>query len=359
MQAGHGRDPGDQSNSVKASFHSEISLAKERLKREQSLNQILGESRAIQGLRDRIRKVADCDVSVLLTGESGVGKELAARAIHYLGHRAGNPFVPINCGAIPETLFENELFGHAQGAYTDAKYRQVGLLGEAAGGTVFLDEISTMTPFVQVKLLRLLEDKTYRVLGEARPRQARVRIIVATNKDLRSLAKRGEFREDLFYRLSIVSLSIPPLRERKEDIPLLVKHFVLKYARDYHKTAREVSPEIMRAFQFYSWPGNIRELENRIQELVVMSSSRVLQLKNALFVLSRKAESPEPELEPFRDAKRKVIESFENSYLLQLLADFRGDVARAARRAGKSRTSLWNLIKKHSICPKDFRGSET
>jgi len=355
LEDGKDRPRGDQKATNAISFHQEILRVKKRLSREQGLKQILGQSPAIQKLRDKIVKVADCDVGVLIMGESGSGKELVARAIHYLSPRSGDPFIPINCGAIPEALFENELFGHAKGAYTDARFRQVGLLKEAEGGTVFLDEIGAINPYVQVKLLRLLQDKEYKPLGDTKSQKANVRIIVATNKDLQSLVKNGSFREDLYYRLNIVLLYVPPLRDRKEDVPLLVQHFISKYTKEYHKPACEICFEAVQAFLLYPWPGNVRELENRIQELVVMSSSSVIQLEHVLSSLGSKSTAIEKKIESFKDAKKKVVEAFENAYLVQLLRDFRGDVARAAICAGKSRTSLWNLLKKRAIMPTQFR----
>ena len=349
------RRRGDQEAINAASFHQEILTVKKRLRHEQGLKQILGQSPPIQELKEKILKVAECDVNVLITGESGSGKELAARAIHYLGSRSGQPFIPINCGAIPEALFENELFGHAQGAYTDARFRQVGLLKEAEGGTVFLDEIGAISPYVQVKLLRLLQDKEYKPLGDTKPQKAKVRIIVATNKDLQSLVKNGTFREDLYYRLNVVLLFVPPLRDRREDIPLLVEHYISKYAREYHKPALEICFEALQTFLLYSWPGNVRELENKIQELVVMSSSPTIQMENVLSSLESQSAAKEKKTEPFKDAKKKAVEAFENAYLTQLLREVRGDVAQAAICAGKNRTALWNLLKKRAIPPAQFR----
>jgi len=205
--------------------------AKKTLKREFALGQILGKSKPIKKLKEDLDRISSCDVNVLITGESGTGKELVVRAIHYLSARAGKPFIPVNCGAIPENLFENELFGHVKGAFTDAACRQSGLVEEADGGTLFLDEIGTTSPYIQIKLLRLLQDREYKLLGDSRLLKADVRIVAATNRVLETLVQTNDFREDLFYRLNVVSLDIPPLRERKEDIPVLVRHFVRNYSR--------------------------------------------------------------------------------------------------------------------------------
>jgi transcriptional regulator with PAS, ATPase and Fis domain len=298
-----------------------------------------------------------CNVNVLISGETGTGKELTARAIHYLSCRAGKPFIPINCGAVPENLFENELFGHAKGAFTGASLQQNGLAKEAEGGTLFLDEISAISPYVQAKLLRLLQDKEYRPLGDPRPRKADIRIIAATNRDLQGLVKKGTFREDLFYRLNIVSVHIPPLRERTEDIPILAEHFIRKYSKEYKKPIKELSKDVMRAFMSYSWPGNIRELEHEVQRAVVMSENTMIDVGSTELATNQSG-SEGSGLEYFNIAKERVVDSFARSYLTQLLKESRGDIVSAARRAGKSRTGLWNLIKRYSIDPKEFRSPQ-
>jgi DNA-binding NtrC family response regulator len=335
-------------------FRAECTSVKESLKRKSGLSHILGRSKAVQELYEKINKISLCNVNVLISGESGTGKELAARAIHYLSCRAGKPFIPINCGAIPESLFENELFGHAKGAFTDAGLQQTGLAKEAEGGTLFLDEISAISPYIQVKLLRLLQDKEYKPLGDPRPRKANIRIIAATNRDLQSLVKEGTFREDLFYRLNIVSLHIPPLRERTEDIPILVEHFMRKYSKEYNKPVKGLSNEAMRAFMSYVWPGNVRELENKIQQIVVMCSGLVMNAETIQLPVS-KPNSRESRFGCFQEAKKNAINFFERTYLTELLTEYRGDVPSAAKRAGKSRTGLWNLLRKHNLSPKNFR----
>lgn len=338
----------------KTILHKDYEAAKEALKRKFGLNQILGRSNLVKELHEKIGRISLCDVIVLISGESGTGKELAARAIHYLSSRANKPFIPVNCGAIPESLFENELFGHAKGAFTDAGFHQTGLVKEAEGGTLFLDEIGSTNPLVQAKLLRLLEDKEYKLLGDPKPRKADIRIITATNRNLKSLVVQGKFREDLFYRLNIVSLHIPPLRERKEDIPILVEHFINKYSKEYGKPVINVTDDAMKIFVSFSWPGNIRELENKIQNMIVMSATSAISAE-AIRLPKMEQQSEEYKLEYFKSAKQKVVTSFENNYLIRLLTEYRGDVVSAARRAGKSRTALWNLLKKYNLSPKKFR----
>lgn len=328
--------------------------AKDLLRRKFGLNQILGKSKVVQELHEKIEKISSCDVNVLISGESGTGKELAARAIHYLSSRAGRPFIPVNCSAIPESLFENELFGHIKGAFTDAGLPQIGLIKEADGGTLFLDEIGSISPLIQVKLLRLLEDKEYKPLGDPRLRKADIRIIAATNKDLQSLVKEDKFREDLFYRLNIVSLYIPPLKERKEDIPILAEYFIKRFSKEFNKPVKEINEDAMRALIDYSWPGNIRELENKIQHIIVMSTGSGINEENIQLPLGELS-FRESKYEFLKVAKKKAINSFEKSYIIQLLREHKGNVASAARRAGKSRTALWNLLKKYNISPKQFR----
>ena len=348
----------------------ERDLAKAALKREFALGQILGNSKAVKNLKENLNKISSCDVNVLITGESGTGKELVARAIHYLSDRNGRTFIPVNCGAIPENLFENELFGHSKGAYTDASFQQYGLVKEAEGGTLFLDEIGTMSPYIQTKLLRLIQESEYRPLGYSKNIKANIRLIAATNKDLQHLVEENTFREDLFYRLNVVPFHIPPLRERKEDIPMLIKHFVKKYSREYNKTIIEIPVVVMNVLVSYSWPGNIRELENKIQQIVVMSTSSVISTKD-IQLATREPISKElviehlnavkeeiinqSEIETFNVAKKKVNDLFEKSYLTQLLAVYKGDMVSASKKAGKSRTAFWNLLKKQNLSPKQFR----
>ena len=325
--------------------------AKTALKQEFGLRQILGKSRAIRDIHNKIRHVASFDVNVLISGESGTGKELVARAIHYSGSRAGKPFIPVNCGAIPENLFENELFGHLKGAFTDANYQQVGLVKAAEGGTLFLDEIGTISSYIQVKFLRLLENKEYKPLGDSMSHKADIRIIAATNTPLIDLVNKGSFRDDLYYRLNVTYFHIPPLRKRKEDIPLLVNHFVNKYSKKFNKPSIKIPPEALRAFVSNPWKGNIRELENMIQQLIIMSEATELDVKQ---IPLPKTESTD-EIESFKLAKMKAINNFEKSLLIQVLTEHNGSVASAAIKLKKSRTALWNLIKKHNISPKQFR----
>ena len=347
----------ENDNSVSGSdLLAERESAKKALKRELGLRKILGKSRVVQELREKIDRISSCDVNVLISGESGTGKELAARAIHYLSRRADKPFVPVNCGAIPENLFENELFGHVKGAFTDAKFPQIGLVKEAEGGTLFLDEIGAVSPYIQIKFLRLLQDNEYRPLGGSKYHKAKIRIIAATNQDLPSLVNEGAFREDLFYRLDIISIHIPPLRERIEDIPILADHFMRQYCHKFNRPVKKISADGLHSMITHAWPGNVRELENKIQQLIVMCPSLVLRAEDITFHGNEEHEAThrESELEHFKIAKRRIISQFEKSYLTRLLTEHRGNVVKAADSAGKSRTAFWNLLKRHNISPKEF-----
>lgn len=335
-------------------IHQDNVSLKSSLKRRYVLNRILGTSKAIKKLIAKVDQISQCDVNVLISGESGTGKELFARAIHYSSGRAQKPFIPVNCGAIPENLFENELFGHKKGAYTSADNQQLGLVMNAEGGTLFLDEIGVLSPYIQVKLLRLLQEKEYNPLGESKSHKADIRIVAATNNDLQELIREGIFREDFFYRLDVISLHILPLRERKEDIPILVKHFIDKYSKEFGVPVKKITEEAMDTLIAYSWPGNIRELENQIQKMIVLSTSPVINADNIQHHI-KSADIGNLRIEDLKSAKKKIIQSFEEKYLKSLLLEQRGNVVSAARRAGKSRTAFWNLLKKYSISPKQYR----
>ena len=241
------------------------------------LPRILGDSPAIREASEQLQKVAGTDATVLLLGESGTGKELFARAIHQLSPRSGGPFVALNCAAIPENLLENELFGHEKGAYTGADRQRLGKLEMACGGTLFLDEIGEMPPGMQGKILRVLQERTFERVGGNVTIEAEVRLVAATNRDLERAIGRGEFREDLYFRLSVFPLTVPPLRHRRDDIPLLARYFLERYAREIHRPVREFHPDSLARLQDYSWPGNVRELQNCIERAVILCDGNLLQ----------------------------------------------------------------------------------
>jgi len=309
---------------------------------------IIGTSPAIERVRELLAVVVRTDIPVLILGESGTGKELVARAIHYGGERAARPFITVNCGAIPETLMEDELFGHARGAYTGAHSDKLGVFEEADGGSLFFDEIGDLYPSCQVKLLRVLQEMEVRRLGENRSRQVDVRLIAATNKDLRKEMQDKRFREDLFHRISVLVVQMPPLRERIDDLSLLVDHYVRQFGRDLGRPIRGFTQRALERMRAYPWPGNIRELENRIKQAMVMSRSDTIDAE-ALSLSNDLAQgSGYP---TFRRAKAE----FERTYVTQTLRISGGKVAAAARLAGKDRADFYDLMKKHAIDPNDYR----
>jgi len=315
------------------------------------LQQIIGKSPAFLAEIEKIPLVAKSDVTVLITGETGTGKEVCARAIHYLSPRTYKPFIPVNCGAIPTELLENELFGHKTGAFTGATSSQLGLIQEADSGTLFLDEIDSLSATAQIKLLRFLQEKEYRPLGSPKVCKADVRIITASNIKLEDAVKTGKFRQDVYYRLNIVHLILPRLRERRHDIPLLARHFLTKYAEEYNKQAAEFSPDALQMLLLHDWPGNVRELEHVIERAVVLSNQRVLGKKDLVLP------SPEGDMqaESFQEAKKRVIAQFETAYIRGLLLAHQGNITKAAQAAKKNRRAFWQLIRKHHINPESYK----
>jgi DNA-binding NtrC family response regulator len=259
--------------------------------------------------------------------------------------------MPVNCGAIPAELVENELFGHIRGAYTSASSLQVGLIEEANGGTVFLDEIDCLPVHAQVKLLRFLQEKEYRPLGSSRMKRADVRVIAASNLNLEEAVDTGKVRQDLFYRLNIISLTLPPLRDRREDIPLLARHFLAKYSREFDSQVRDFTDEAMDMLMVYSWPGNVRELEHAVERATVLCNKQLIQASD--IVLSNQTRAGKRE--SLREAKAKEIERFEKNYIQGVLSACRGNISRAARISQKNRRAFWQLIQKYRIDVSRFK----
>jgi DNA-binding NtrC family response regulator len=315
------------------------------------LKQLVGRSEAFLAVVNKIPAIAHCDAGVLITGETGTGKELCARAIHYLSRRASKPFVPLNCGALPVELVENELFGHARGAYTGASALEAGLVREADGGTLFLDEVDSLPLQAQVKLLRFLQEKEYKPLGTAKLRAADVRVVAAMNTAPAVAVESGRLRRDLYYRLNIIPLRLPPLRQRRDDILRLARHFLAKYAAEFDKRVRDFTPEAARALASYSWPGNVRELEHVVERAVLFSSGALVGEVDA----GGACDQEQSRHESFREAKAELINQFERAYLEDLLLANHGNVSRAARVANKHRRALWRLIRKHQIDLDCFR----
>ena len=306
---------------------------------------LIGEDPAFMAVKQKIPRIADYDAPVLITGETGTGKEIVARALHRASRRAARRFVPVNVGAIPTELFESELFGYERGAFTGAAAAKQGLVGEAGAGTLFLDEVETLSLSGQVKLLRFLQDLTYYVLGSPRMRHADVWIIAATNTDLTRRICEGSFRADLFYRLAVVSVTLPSLRERRADIALLTDYFWGLYAGHRGPQRPRWSLGAMRALCDYAWPGNIRELENVVRHVALFGNEEVIELDD----LPELIRPLTPRDTSFRQAKLQVIQQFERTYLSEALRVHRGNITRAAREARVDRRAFGRLIKKYQI----------
>jgi len=325
----------------------EVKQVRTRIMNRRKSDFIVGSCPKIEELLTQISIVAQNDVPVIIYGESGTGKELVARAIHYTGKRADRPFIVENCGAIPENLIENELFGHVKGAYTDARTDQKGLFEEAHGGTLFLDEIGELPLALQVKFLRVLQDGEFKRIGSTKSIKVDVRVIAATNKDLIQAIAEKAFREDLFYRLNVIPIHIPPLRERKEDIPLLINHFLQEFNKELGKGVEGFSPAAIQKMMTYQWPGNIRELKNKVKQAMVLTRNNVITAEDLFFhvpVSSNKFQS-------FKEAKRE----FEKEYISQVLRICQGNISQAARLAKKDRKDFYDVMKKYGIQPETFR----
>ncbi len=309
--------------------------------------EIIGKGKALQFIFGMMKKVAKTDATVLIQGESGTGKELVARAIHDRSPRSGHSLIPVNCGAIPETLLESELFGHEKGAFTGAIVRKHGLFEIANDGTIFLDEIGEMSFFLQVKLLRILETGAFRRIGDTKDLSVNVRVIAATNKDLKSAVEKKEFREDLYYRLNVFPIDLPPLREHKEDIPLLVEWFLKKHKLT-EKNVR-VSDDVLEALSKYSWPGNVRELENVIERAAILSPGKDIEVAYLPVEVRYSDDSTlyggEAYDKPFKQAKAE----FEKTYLKKLLEKTSYDIAKASKIAGVTRAYVYEMLKKYNI----------
>ncbi len=322
------------------------SLVKERF----HFDSIITASDKMQQILKQITQISVTDSTVCLYGESGTGKELMAKAIHVSSQRARLPFVAVNCGAIPEGLLENELFGHVRGAFTGAGQTKTGILHQADGGSLFLDEISELPTALQVKLLRVLQESEYCPLGAVRPIKVNIRYIVATNQDLWKAVKEGRFREDLYYRVHVIPIDIPPLRERREDIPLLARHFFQHFKREMNRDVQAISPEAMQHLMLHSWPGNVRELSNALERAVALASGASITPDDLLL---GRDEPPRPQagVQPLTEARNE----FERAYLTQILTASRGNISRAAEMAGRYRAEIYKMLRKHSLNPATFK----
>ena len=326
---------------------SEVKRLEGLLKGRYDFKNIIARSEKMQRVLDLVSRVAETDSTIYISGESGTGKEVVAKAIHLASKRRDKPFVAINCAAIPETLLESELFGYEKGAFTDAKRSHGGLFAQSHQGTIFLDEIGDMSLSVQAKLLRVLQERRFYPLGSGRPIEVDVRVIVATNKDLEAEVKNGSFREDLFYRIHVVPIDLPPLRQRKEDIPPLAEHFLRDISQRMKKDMKGFSAMAVQKLMLYDWPGNVRELENTIEHAVAITQHDVISEE---IILPAK-DLPAKPLKPLKEA----VEDFRKGYLVRLLEFTKGNVSRAAEMAGRYRADFYNLLKKHNLKPEDFK----
>jgi transcriptional regulator with GAF, ATPase, and Fis domain len=318
-----------------------------RLTREMGMAQLVGQDPAFVATLEAVPLLAASAAPVLLCGETGTGKELFARAIHHLSRREGFPFIPVECGALPDHLAENEIFGHVRGAFTDAHADQKGLAAMAEGGTLFLDEVDALSLAAQAKLLRFLEDGAYRALGADRFTRANVRLIAATNRDLESCVREKQFRSDLYFRLNVLQLRLPPLRDRRGDINLLARHFLESCCAATGARRKSFSSATLNMLEIYSWPGNVRELYNVVQRAVVFCPGTQI-LPNHISLPAPPQASSEV-VSSFRQARRQAIESFERHYVREMLRKHRGNVTRAAFEAGKDRRAFGRLVKKYSV----------
>ncbi len=318
----------------------------------------VGDSPALRDALAQIVRYAGTTATVLVLGETGTGKELAARRIHYSGPRAEEPFIAVNCGALPDALVESELFGHTRGAFTDAREAQSGVVGLAERGTLFLDEVEALSPRAQIVLLRFLQDRRYRPVGGGRERCADVRIIAASNQSLEELARRGAYRADLVYRLAVMTVTLPPLRARGDDVVLLAEHFIARLARQYGRAAKSLAPPVITALRAHPWPGNVRELENLMHRAFVLCDSAVVTLRDLPLspdpVPGVADAIAEPLLDDFQNAKRAAVTAFERRFLIHALQQCGGNVSLAARRVGKERRAFGKLMKKHGIAREPF-----
>jgi two-component system response regulator HydG len=318
---------------------------REELEKKTEFDMVVGESKGMEKVMDIVRKVSPTESTVLITGESGTGKELIAREIHNHSLRINAPFVVVDCGALVETLFESELFGHVKGSFTGAHVTKHGRFEVANGGTIFLDEISGISLNIQAKLLRVIQEREVTRIGSSKPIKVDVRILAATNEDLADCVRKGKFREDLFYRLSVVPVHLPPLRERKGDIPLLVKHFLQKYNKRARKQIKNLNNSVLNALKEYDWPGNIRELENTVERAVVLSKSDEIELGDLVY---HRISSVASLMNP-KDGKYKSLEEIEKEYIKIVLSAHHGNKSQTAKALGIDRKTLLAKIKKYTI----------
>ena len=344
-------------------LHKENILLRQKLEEKSSFPALVGSSPAMRSLLDHIEKVAKTSATVLITGDSGTGKELVARALHSQSLRSGQPFIPIDCSTIPESIIESELFGHVKGSFTGAIRNKKGIVEDANGGTLLLDEIADLSPAMQVKLLRLLQEGEYKAVGSNTISKVDIRFIAATNQNLSEKIREGEFREDLYYRLNVINIHLPALSERREDIPLLANHFLEKYNSMYSKNVKRISDELMQYLLGRDWPGNVRELEHLIERGVIMAAGDTLESSDLREPGPVQKSSCPQDLSqfselfsmPFKKAKDKLIDQFQAEYISSVLSRNDGNVSQAARESGLKRQYLHRLIRETHLDSKSFK----
>jgi two-component system response regulator HydG len=362
LQADYLRKPFDKADFLhriarlveKTRMARELRELRETLRTRRASSAILGDSRAIRAVLEPIAATARTDYPVLITGESGTGKELVARAIHEASHRARGPFVAVNCGAIPVTLFESEFFGHVRGAFTGAVTSRAGLFEEADGGTIFLDEIGEIGQDLQVKLLRVLQSSEVKRVGDTRTTRVDVRPICATNRDLGAMVGEGAFRQDLFYRINVIPMRLPPLRERRDDVPLLARHFLQLANAGLSTPSPGFSAAALEKLAAHSWPGNVRELENKVKQAALMANGREVRPDDVLLDSMGSRGGPAAWMDPTRPYE-ECRDRFEREYLVQALSLNSGSVTRTADAMQMHRNSLYHLLRKHDLDPADYR----
>jgi two-component system response regulator GlrR len=325
----------------------EITRLKRILEEKYDFGNIIAKSEKMQKVLDVVTRIAGTDSTVYIHGESGTGKELVAKAIHVGSERKDRPFVAVNCAALPDTLLESELFGYEKGAFTGAVHSKEGLFTQAHEGTIFLDEIGDMPLALQGKILRVLQERQFYPLGSKKPLEVDVRVIAATNKDLQREVKEGNFREDLYYRIHVIPIKLPPLRERREDIATLVDHFLAEFNQKMRIMVKGLTPQAMQKLLLHDWPGNVRELKNTIEFAMAMTRDNVIAED---LILQTKGVVSE-QVKSLKEAR----DSFEKNYLINILEVTQGNVSKAAEMAGKYRADLYNLLKKHSLSPEKFK----
>ncbi|HSB06556.1 MAG TPA: sigma-54 dependent transcriptional regulator [Thermodesulfobacteriota bacterium] len=319
----------------------EVLRLKKEVESRYDFHHLIGRSPSMQRVYNLIERISDSSSNVLITGESGTGKELVAKAIHYNGVRKEGPFIAVNCAAIPETLLESELFGYKKGAFTDAKADKKGLVFEAHEGTLFLDEIAEMPPLLQAKLLRVIEEREVRPLGDTNCYPVDVRVISTTNRNIQSVIREGNFREDLYYRLKVIDIELPPLRERKEDLPLLAQHFIGKFGQGQKKTISRISEDTLRILLNYPWPGNVRELENVIQRAITLSQHDTILPEDLPSSMVEKTEENQVE-KAFQE--KYTMDQLEKEYIKKVLTEVGGNKSKAAEILGFDRKTLYRKL---------------